>query len=350
MGWGHLDCRLWAQNVFKAIVRRGLCSARAHLPGRTMPSSLQLGQPAVVAAAGYPWKLCFWLRRMGNLVDLKALSLRRLLAPAASSFLHERLAGSRPQALSPGQAAVLPFPRPKAPQAWLGLHRLSQSPVAEEPQGHRASASGSAVSEVTGGTPVLCKYRGLHGRRAGWLQPSIILARRGGGQTRHRAPGSKPVCFPFVSCVSAGCDRLPVSSCLAPSPGRMGEGRKLERLPPRHPFRTSKAPLALSVPAGSGPENVIRGGQCRAGPASALRAHWGPWIPPFAASTTLVTAPLPRASLLALLSPGIPAGQPSPAALLLGLFTTASHLSRGMETPRTWGAASLRPFMSSARI
>lgn len=269
---------------------------------------------------------------------------------ASSSFLRERLAGRRPQALSPGQVAVLPFPRPRAPQAWLGLHRLSQSLVAEEPQGHRASASGSAVSEVTGGTPVLCKYRGQRGRRAGWLQPSIILARRGGGQTQHHAPGSKPVCFPFVSCDSAGCDRLPVSSCLAPSPGRRGEGRRFERLPPRHPFRTSKAPPALSVPAGSGPENVIRGGQCRAGPASALRSHWGPWIPPFAASTTLVTAPLPRASLLAFLSPGIPAGQPSPAALLPSLLTTASHLPRGTGTPRTLGAASLRPFMSSMRI
>lgn len=114
---------------------------------------------------------------------------------ASSSFLRERLAGRGPQALSPGQVAVLPFPRPRAPQAWLGLHRLSQSLVAEEPQGHRASASGSAVSEVTGGTPVLCKYRGQRGRRAGWLQPSIILAR--GAGDRHSTMRLAPNLFVF---------------------------------------------------------------------------------------------------------------------------------------------------------
>lgn len=84
-----------------------------------------------------------------------------------------------------------------------------------------------------------------------------------------------------------------VLSCRPPPPGGRGRGRRFTRLPPRHPFWTSKAPPALSVPAGSGPENVIRGGRCRAGPARALRSRWGPWIPPFAASTTLVTALLP---------------------------------------------------------
>lgn len=179
------------------------------------------------------------------------LSAKAAGLAASSSFLRERLAGRRPQALSPGQVAVLPFPRPRAPQAWLGLHRLSQSLVAEEPQGHRASASGSAVSEVTGGTPVLCKYRGQRGRRAGWLQPSIILARRGGGQTQHRAPGSKPVCFPFVSCDSARLRPAPSFVLLGPLPWEEG-GREEIR----------EAPTAASLSDFKGsPSIVCAGGQ-----------------------------------------------------------------------------------------
>lgn len=226
---------------------------------------------------------------------------------------------------------MLPCPKPSALWAWLRLHKLSFPGWLEEPRGHRASAPGSAMSEVTGGTPVLCKYQGLPGRRAGWLQPSIILARQGGGQTGHRAPGSKPVCFPFVSPFWAGCDRLQSFVLLAPSPGRTGEGGRFERLPPRHPFRTSKAPPALSVPAGSGPENVIRGGQCRAGPARALRSRWGPWIPPFAASTTLVTALLPG-PLSCLPVPWCPSWPAGPAAPLPPSSQPQPH----SLTPLSW--------------
>lgn len=121
----------------------------------------------------------------------------------------------------------------------------------EEPRGHRALAPGSAMSEVTGGTPVLCKYRGLPGRRAGWLQPSIILARRGGGQTRHRAPGSKPVCFPFVSPVSGRLRPALSFVLLGPLPWEDG-GREAIR----------EAPTAASLLDFKGsPSIVCAGGQ-----------------------------------------------------------------------------------------
>lgn len=119
------------------------------------------------------------------------------------------------------------------------------------------------------------------------------------------------LCLPRFWAAAAGSGVL---SCRPPPSGGRGAGRGFKRLPPRHPFGTSKARPALSVPAGSGPENVIRGGRCRAGPARALRSRWGPWIPRFATSSALVTAPLAaRASLRAcLLGPRVPAGQPSP--------------------------------------
>lgn len=188
------------------------------------------------------------------------------------------------------------------------------------------------------------------GELAGCSHPSSLLGRAG---DRHGTVRLAPnlFVFPLSHAFRAGCDRLRVLSCLAPSPGRTGEGRRCERLPPRHPFRTSKALPALSVPAGSGPENVIRGGQCRAGPARALHSRWGQWIPPFAASTTLVTALLPGLCP-ACLSPGVPPGQPAPwpRSRPLSHNLTASHLSHGVETPRMLGAAGLHPIVSSTRI
>lgn len=85
-------------------------------------------------------------------MDLQALELQPLFSEAV-----RKREGCR----------VLLFPRPGLAGRWAhaaalalpSLHRLSQSPRwwCEEPRGHRASAPGSAVSEVTGGTPVLCK-------------------------------------------------------------------------------------------------------------------------------------------------------------------------------------------------
>lgn len=134
------------------------------------------------------------------------------------------------------------------------------------------------------------------GEPAGCSHPSSLL---GGAGDRHGTVRLAPnlFVFPLSHAFWAGCDWLRVLSCWPPPPppeegGGWGGGFK--RLPLRHLFGTSKAPPALSVPAGSGPENVIRGGQCRAGPARALRSRWASWIPPFATSTTLVTALLPR--------------------------------------------------------
>lgn len=167
------------------------------------------------------------------------------------------------------------------------------------------------------------------GELAGCSHPSSLLGRAG---DRHGTVRLAPnlFVFPLSHAFRAGCDRLRVLSCLAPSPGRTGEGRRFERLPPRHPFRTSKAPPALSVPAGSGPENVIRGGQCRAGPARALRSRWGPWIPAFAASTTLVTALLPG-PLSCLPLPWCPSWPAGPAAPLLSSQSQPHSL-----TPLSW--------------
>lgn len=165
------------------------------------------------------------------------------------------------------------------------------------------------------------------GELAGCSHPSSVL---GGAGDRHGTARLAPnlFVFPLSPAFLAGCGWLRVLSCWPPPSGGRGAGRRVERLPPRHPFGTSKAPPALSVPAGSGPENVIRGGRCRAGPARALRSRWGRWIPPFATSTTLVTAPLPRplsspssplASLL-----GSPARCPAPAPSLSHSLTPFS--------------------------
>lgn len=72
-------------------------------------------------------------------------------------------------------------------------------------------------------------------------------------------------------------------------------------------------------------KTVIRGGRCRAGPARALRSGWGPWIPPFATSTTLVTAPCPGP-------------RPSPSSPLVshsgGLLLSLSHGLTPLSPPR----------------
>ncbi|EDL14839.1 mCG145234, partial [Mus musculus] len=69
------------------------------------------------------------------------------------------------------------------------------------------------------------------GEQAGCSHPSFP-APRGGGQTQHRALGSKPVCFPFVSRVSGA--RLRPAPVLSrwPPPHREHGGREESPLAP----------------------------------------------------------------------------------------------------------------------
>ncbi|KAG3282130.1 hypothetical protein H1C71_032718 [Ictidomys tridecemlineatus] len=115
---------------------------------------------ALAATAGSPWKLCCGPARQP--CGLEALELPLCLSPPrlatqlACSFLPRR-----------GEQTTAPCLSTAQDSPWAGhmglpwstqLHRLSQSPGGL--RNHRATgprAPGSAVSEVTGGTPVLCK-------------------------------------------------------------------------------------------------------------------------------------------------------------------------------------------------
>lgn len=181
--------------------------------------------------------------------------------------------------------------------------------------------------------------QGLPGGQANWLQPSIIRAPAGWGTTRHRAPGSKPVCFPFVSPVfgAPAVTALWVLSCWPPLE-RMGRGRD-SAAPPRHPFRTSKALPALSVQRAVALKRDQAAGVGQAG--LALRSL-GPVDSSLCspAPPGYSSAPGPLSPRLSLpwhpFWPGRPFRCPLPSSLAI-----AQHLSLGIRTPGMLRAGSL---------